>query len=50
MQRFQISMAQASVDLQRFLKLHPGAMVYHTRKKRYERAQTTTSAPVHDSN
>lgn len=33
-----ISAAQASGDLQRYLELNPGCMVYHTSRKRYEAA------------
>ncbi|WP_411845716.1 WYL domain-containing protein [Roseibacillus persicicus] len=33
---FGISAAQASSDLQRYLKINPGAMVYRTDRKRYE--------------
>jgi hypothetical protein len=33
---FGISAAQASGDLQRYGELNPGAMVYHTSRKRYE--------------
>ena len=32
---FGVSMSQASADLKAFLKLHPGAMVYDTVRKRY---------------
>lgn len=41
---FGISMPQASIDLQSFLKLHPGAMQYNPSSKRYESAKATTSA------
>lgn len=33
---FGISAAQASGDLQRYAELNPGAMIYHTSRKRYE--------------
>lgn len=33
---FGISAAQASGDLQRYVDLNPGALVYHTSRKRYE--------------
>lgn len=33
---FGISMAQASSDLQRYLEMNPGALVYNLRQKRYE--------------
>ena len=33
---FGISAAQASGDLQKYLELNPGAMTYHTSRKRYE--------------
>ena len=33
---FGISAAQVSGDLQRYLELNPGAMAYHTSRKRYE--------------
>ena len=35
---FGISAAQASGDLQRYAELNPGAMIYQTRRKRYEGA------------
>lgn len=35
---FGISAAQASGDLQRYAELNPGAMIYQTRRKRYESA------------
>ena len=36
---FGISPAQASGDLQRYAEMNPGAMVYHTSRKRYESAK-----------
>jgi hypothetical protein len=39
---FGISAAQASSDLQKYLELNPGAMVYQTSRKRYETTETMT--------
>ncbi|RYG97530.1 MAG: WYL domain-containing protein [Alphaproteobacteria bacterium] len=39
---FGISPAQASGDLQRYAELNPGAMIYHTSRKRYESTETMT--------
>jgi hypothetical protein len=36
-QQFQISTPQASLDFQRFLREHPGAMEYDRRRKTYLR-------------
>lgn len=36
MEAFGISPAQASGDLQRYATVNPGAMIYHTSRKRYE--------------
>jgi hypothetical protein len=36
MRKFEISMPQASADVQRFLKEHPGKMQYNPKSKRYE--------------
>jgi len=37
---FGVSLAQASSDIQKYLELNPGAMVYHLKRKRYEVAET----------
>lgn len=37
--QFEISRVQASIDLQRFLKLHPGAMTYDASRKAYMRGK-----------
>lgn len=39
---FGISAAQASSDLQKYLELNPGAMVYQTSRKRYEATDAMT--------
>ena len=36
-QKFGVSTPQASIDLQKFQRLHPGAVRYNTSAKRYER-------------
>ncbi len=38
MELYGISAAQASGDLQRYLEMNPGSMLYHTSRKRYEAA------------
>lgn len=38
--KFGISTPQASTDINRFLKLHPGAMAYDKSAKRYVAAKT----------
>lgn len=40
MEAFLISVPQASNDIQKFLKLHPGIWKYNTRKRYYERIET----------
>jgi hypothetical protein len=37
---FGVSLAQASSDLQKYLEMNPGSMVYHLSHKRYEAAET----------
>lgn len=37
MEAFDISQPQASNDIGKFIKLHPGAWAYNARKKQYER-------------
>ena len=39
MKKFDISVPQASKDIQKFLKLYPGIWEYNTSKKQYERTQ-----------
>ncbi len=37
---FGVSLAQASSDIQKYLELNPGAMVYHLNRKRYEASES----------